>query len=72
MRTAVVTLDGLHSNRDTEWAILGMHGADYVLAIKPDCPATFAELAAIDWDGPDVRRHAEEPVKAHGPEGLLA
>ena len=66
LRGAVVTLDALHSNRDTERAILGMHGADYVLAIKPDCPATFAALAAIDWDGPDVRRLAEAPASAHG------
>ena len=66
LRGAVVTLDALHSNRDTERAILGMHGADYVLAIKPDCPATFAGLDGMDWDGPDVRRHAEEPAKGHG------
>ena len=66
LRGAVVTLDALHSNRDTERAIAEAHRADYVLAVKPNCPDTFAQLDGIDWDAPAVRRHADDPAKAHG------
>ena len=66
LRGCVVTLDPLHSTRDTERAIVETHGADYVLSIKMNCPDTFAQLAAIDWDAPAVRRHAEPPAKGHG------
>ena len=37
-----------------------------MLSVKANCPDTFAQLAAIDWDGGGVRRHADEPAKAHG------
>ena len=60
----MVTL--VHSTRDTERAIVETHGADYVLSIKTNCPDTFSQLAAIDWDAPAVRRHAEAPAKGHG------
>ena len=66
LRGCVVTLDPLHSTRDTERAIVETHGADYVLSIKTNCPDTFSQLAAIDWDAPAVRRHAEAPAKGHG------
>ncbi len=62
----VLTLDALHATRDTARAIVEAHGADYVLAIKANCPDSFAQLAAIDWDTAAVRRHADDPVKAHG------
>ncbi len=66
LRGCVLTLDALHATRDTARAIVETHGADYVLSVKANCPDTFAQLAAIDWDGDDVRRHADEPAKAHG------
>ena len=66
LRGCVLTLDALHAARDTARAIVETHGADYVLAVKANCPDTFAQLAAIDWDAGAVRRHADEPVKAHG------
>ena len=66
LRGCVVTLDPLHSTRDTERAIVETHGADYVLSIKTNCPDTFSQLAAIDWDAPAVRRHADPPAKGHG------
>ena len=66
LRGCVVTLDPPHSTRDTERAIVETHGADYVLSIKTNCPDTFSELAAIDWDAPAVRRHADPPAKGHG------
>ena len=66
LRGCVLTLDALHTTRDTARSIVETHGADYVLAVKANCPDTFAQLAAIDWDGDGVRRHADEPAKAHG------
>ena len=66
LRGCVLTLDALHAARDTARAVVETHGADYVLSVKANCPDTFAQLAAIDWDAGAVRRHADEPVKAHG------
>ena len=66
LRGCVLTLDALHATRDTARSIVETHGADYVLAVKANCPETFAQLAAVDWDGADVRRHADGPAKAHG------
>ena len=59
-------LDALHANRDTARAVVETHGADYVLSVKANCPDTFAQLRAIDWDAAAVRRHADGAVKAHG------
>ena len=66
LRGRVLTLDALRACRDTARAIVRTHGADYVLSIKENCPDSFAKLAAIDWDAGGLRRHAEEPKKAHG------
>ena len=62
----VLTLDALHATRDTARSIVETHGADCVLSVKANCPDTCAQLAAIDWDGGDARRHADEPAKARG------
>ena len=62
----VLTLDALHARRDTARAIVEAHGADYLLAVKANCPRSLAQLAAVDWDGPGVRGHADGPAKAHG------
>ena len=62
----VLTLDALHAARDTARSIVETHAADYALSVKANCPDTFAQLAAMDWEADAVRRHADEPVKAHG------
>ena len=66
LRGCVLTLDALHACRDTVRAIVRTHGADYVLSVKENCPDSFAKLAAIDWEADGLRRHAEQPKKAHG------
>ena len=66
VRGRVLTVDALHSTRDTERAIIETHGADYALSVKPNCPDTFAQLAAIDWNAPAARHHTDGPAKAHG------
>ncbi len=62
----MVTLDALHTSYDTERRLIEMHGADYLFAVKANCPETFEALAALDWDAPGVRRHEAPPEKAHG------
>ena len=34
----VLTLDALHTTRDTARSIVEAHGADYVLSVKANCP----------------------------------
>ncbi len=65
LRGRVLTLGAPRTCRDTARSI-GMHGADCVLSVKENCPGSFAKLAAIDWDGDGVRRHADKPGKGHG------
>ena len=52
VRGCLITLDALHTTRDTERAIVETHGADYLLAVKGNCPETFAALTALDWNAP--------------------
>ena len=66
LRGCAITLDALHACADTERSIVDVHGADYVFDVKANCPDAFAQLQAIDWDAPAVRRHADGPAKAHG------
>ena len=66
VRGCLVTLDALHTNRDTERAIVDIHGADYLFAVKDNCPETFTALAALDWAAPSVRHHRAPPEKGHG------
>ena len=62
----VITLDALHATAATAQAIVEVHRADYLLAVKANCPDTWAQLKALDWEAPAARHHAEAPVKAHG------
>ena len=66
VRGCLVTLDALHTNRDTERAIVDIHGADSLFAVKDNCPETFTALAALDWAAPNVRHHRAPPEKGHG------
>ena len=66
IRARVVTLDALHTVRDTARLITLRHGADYLMTVKANAPETFAALSAIDWGRRRDGCHAEDPVKAHG------
>ena len=66
VRGRLVTLDALHPSFDMERRLVDVHGADYLFAVKGNCPETFAALAKMDWDAPGVRRHEAPPEKAHG------
>ena len=62
----VITLDALHTTRDTERAIVETHGADYLFTVKGNCPDTLTALATFDWNAPTVGHHTAEPEKGHG------
>ncbi len=66
IRGRVVTLDALHTVRNTARLITERRGADYLMTVKANAPETLAALEAVDWDRQRHGRHAEEPVKAHG------
>ena len=62
----VITLDALHTTRDTERAIVETHGADYLFTVKGNCPDTLTALATFDWNTPPARHYTAEPEKGHG------
>ena len=66
VRGCVITLDALHTNRDTERAIVDIRSADYLFTVKDNCPETFTALTALDWAAPSVRHHRVPPEKGHG------
>ena len=66
IRDKVITLDALHTVRNTARLITERLGADYVMTVKENAPETFAILAGIDWTRHGSGWYVEKPVKAHG------
>ena len=66
VRGCLITLEALHTTRDNERTIIETHGADYLLAVKGNCPETFAALTTLDWNAAAVRHHGAEPEQGHG------
>ncbi len=62
----VVTLDALHTVRNTARTLVDTHRADYLLTVKVNAKTAFAALRQIDWEQPGTRCYAEEPSKGHG------
>ncbi len=62
----MVTLDALHSVRDTARTLVDTHRADYLLTVKANAKKAFAALRQIDWEQPGTRCYAQEPSKGHG------
>ncbi len=62
----VITIDALHTVRDTARAIVESHRADYLMTVKGNAPESLETLASIDWER-DATGYFEEPCeKAHG------
>ena len=51
LRGVTVTLDAGHASYATEAALVEQNGADYMIGIKGNAPATLAQLQALDWRG---------------------
>ena len=45
----VITVDALHTVRDTARSIVESHNADYLMTVKANAPETFETLSTINW-----------------------
>ena len=48
----MITLDALHTTRDTERAIVETHGADYLFTVKGNCPDTPHDAGHLRLEHP--------------------
>ena len=62
----VITLDALHTTRDTARAIVETHRADYLMSVKDNAPETRKALETVDWERAASGRFEEKIEKAHG------
>ena len=62
----VITIDALHTVRDTARAIVETHGADYLMTVKRNAQETFRTLETIDWEKDATGGFDEAFDKAHG------
>ena len=62
----VITVDALHTVRDTARSIVETHKADYLMTVKANAPETFATLETINWERDATGSYEEEYTKAHG------
>ena len=61
----VITIDALHTTRDTARTIKETHGADYLMTVKENAPETSKTLASIHWERDASAYFEEELAKAH-------
>ena len=61
----VITIDALHTTRDTARTIKETHGADYLMTVKENAPETSRTLASIHWERDASAYFEEELAKAH-------
>ena len=62
----MITLDALHTTRDTAAAILHSHRAHYLLSVKGNASETYAALDTIDWEQDATASFCEQSSKGHG------
>ena len=46
----VITVDALHTVRDTARSIVEIHDADYLMTVKANAPETYETLSTINWN----------------------
>ena len=66
VRGAVITLDALHTTRNTLLALRRRHGAHYLLTVKGNSPETYETLETIHWDRDATSGFSEDTQLAHG------
>ena len=59
----VITVDALHTVRDTARCIVESHNADYLMTVKENAPKT---LSTIDWNRDATGAFEEDFTKEHG------
>ena len=62
----VITVDALHTVRDTARRIVETHNAHYLMTVKANAPETFETLSTINWNRDATGAFEEEPTKGHG------
>ena len=67
IRGSVITVDALHTTRNTADAIVRTHGANYLFTVKGNAPETFETLKETNWERDAQRRSTDVPQKPlHG------
>ena len=62
---SVITIDALHTTRDTAASIVEQHGANYLMTVKQNCSETYQALATMPWE--EATGHfSEKPERGHG------
>ena len=62
----VITVDALHTVRDTARSIVESHNADYLMTVKANAPETFETFSTINWNRDATGAFEEEITKGHG------
>ena len=62
----VITVDGLHTVRDTARSIVESHNADYLMTVKANAPETFETFSKIYWNRDATGAFEQEITIAHG------
>ncbi len=60
----LLTLDALHTTRETARLIVETHRADWMMTVKGNAPETFKTFESINWKTVSTGRYSEKP--AHG------
>ena len=62
----VITVDALHTVRDTARSIVESHNADYLMMVKANAPETYETLSTINWNRDATEAFEEDFSKGHG------
>ena len=62
----LLTLDALHTTRETARRIVETHGADGMMTVKGNAPKTFETFESIHWETTSTGRYSETPTLEHG------
>ncbi len=62
----LLTLDALHTTRETARLIVETHGADGMMTVKGHAPKTFETFESIHWETTSTGRYRETPTLEHG------
>ena len=62
----VITVDALHTDRDSARSIVESHNADYPMTVKANAPETYETLSTINWNRDATGAFEDEFNKGHG------
>ncbi len=62
----MITLDALHTTKNTARAIVETHGADYMFTVKGNSPTAYEKLKALEWDRDAAGCFTEKISKGRG------